>query len=732
MRRFSVELLKESPSPALRACAGLAGMYHPLARDLFNAAFISCYTELYPNYQEECVRAIETAITSPQIPPEIMQILLNLAEFMEHDDKALSIDIRTLGMYAAKCHAFAKALHYKELEFLQDTTSHSVEALISINNQLQQSDAAIGILRKAQAYQDVTLKEKWFEKLQRWEEALQAYQRREQEGFASTEVTMGKMRCLHALGEWDLLSTLAQEKWVDASADYRRMIAPLGAAAAWGLGQWELIDNYLSVMKAHSPDRSFFGAILSLHRNNFDEATLHIERAREGLDTELSALLGESYNRAYGTVVRVQMLAELEEIVTYKREETPPEKREMMRHTWMKRLKGCSNNVEDWQRLLKVRALVITPRENMDMWIKFANLCRKSARYGLAEKALHALTGSNEDIRVTVADNRAPPQVIYAQLKYLWDIGHQTEALQHLRRFSSTLSESLAAASGHLATNGDHGVVGVNGMNGVNGINGVNGVHSMAMHGMTHHNKLLARCYLKQGEWQLALQKGNWRPEYLKDILRSFQAATQYDRNCYKAWHAWALANFEVVNAMTSEAERGAAAAAAHVGNDVVFDYVVPAIRGFFKSISLSTGSTLQDTLRLLTLWFAHGGHPDVNAVVTEGFAAINVNTWLEVIPQLIARISQPNPRVRQSVHNLLAELGRVHPQALVYPLTVAMKSNLGRRSRAAAQIMDSLRQHSARLVEQAEMVSHELIRVAVLWHELWHEALEESSRLYV
>ena len=27
--------------------------------------------------------------------------------------------------------------------------------------------------------------------------------------------------------------------------------------------------------------------------------------------------------------------------------------------------------------------------------------------------------------------------------------------------------------------------------------------------------------------------------------------------------------------------------------------------------------------------------------------------------------------------------------------------------------------------------VSHELIRVAILWHEMWHEALEEASRLY-
>ena len=28
-------------------------------------------------------------------------------------------------------------------------------------------------------------------------------------------------------------------------------------------------------------------------------------------------------------------------------------------------------------------------------------------------------------------------------------------------------------------------------------------------------------------------------------------------------------------------------------------------------------------------------------------------------------------------------------------------------------------------------MLSEELIRVAVLWHEIWHEGLEEASRLY-
>lgn len=42
-----------------------------------------------------------------------------------------------------------------------------------------------------------------------------------------------------------------------------------------------------------------------------------IERSRELLGSELAALVGESYERAYGDMVRVQQLTELEEVVRY-------------------------------------------------------------------------------------------------------------------------------------------------------------------------------------------------------------------------------------------------------------------------------------------------------------------------------------------------------------------------------------------------------------------------------
>jgi FKBP12-rapamycin complex-associated protein len=44
---------------------------------------------------------------------------------------------------------------------------------------------------------------------------------------------------------------------------------------------------------------------------------------------------------------------------------------------------------------------------------------------------------------------------------------------------------------------------------------------------------------------------------------------------------------------------------------------------------------------------------------------------------------------------------------------------------------MEKMRIHSATLVEQALLVSQELVRVAILWNEQWHEGIEEAARLY-
>jgi hypothetical protein len=80
-------------------------------------------------------------------------------------------------------------------------------------------------------------------------------------------------------------------------------------------------------------------------------------------------------------------------------------------------------------------------------------------------------------------------------------------------------------------------------------------------------------------------------------------------------------------------------------------------------------------------------------------------------MPQLIARIHTREPEIKRLLHNLLAAVGQRHPQALVYPLTVASKSAAVPRRDAAIDLMHVLRQRHSVLIDQAELVSQELIR---------------------
>ena len=66
----------------------------------------------------------------------------------------------------------------------------------------------------AQKYLNIGLKEAWYEKLQRWEEALVAYKTKYQDHsllpIERIENLVGQMRCLRALGQWEELGELCR------------------------------------------------------------------------------------------------------------------------------------------------------------------------------------------------------------------------------------------------------------------------------------------------------------------------------------------------------------------------------------------------------------------------------------------------------------------------------------------------------------------------------------------
>ncbi|KAK6628142.1 hypothetical protein RUM43_001953 [Polyplax serrata] len=706
LRRLSIELLKESPSPALKSCWALAQTYSQLPRDLFNAAFVSCWTELNDSLQKELIQSLEQALLVPDLP-ELTQTILNLAEFMDHcDNKALPIDPVLLGERAMHCRAYAKALHYKEEEFHRQKAPNAqvYEALISINNKLQEKEAAVGLLEHILSTQGagepLRDQEIWYEKLHNWEKAKTAYQERLDENPHDVDFTLGQMRCMEALGEWDQLHDVANKHWPNWNDDGRQRMSRMAAAAAWGLGKWDAMEQYVSCIPQDSQDGAFFRAVLAVHREQFAIAQQFIDSARDLVDTELSALAGESYQRAYGAMVQVQMLAELEEVVQYK---LVPERRPIIRQIWWERLSGCQRVVEDWQKIIQVRTLVVSPQEDVHTWLKYASLCRKSNRLMLSHKTLVMLLGKDPMNDLDAVLPTQNPNVTFAYTKHMWMAGYREQAYNQLYRLvHSCLRPQVQQGQKEV----------------------------------DEHKRLLARCYLKLGEWQEALQGVNEKS--IAAVLLCYAAAADHDPQWYKAWHAWAYMNFETVLFYKHQQQDGSGEQKlgtiknSEQGKEAfIYKFAAPAVEGFVRSISLSRGSSLQDTLRLLTLWFDYGQYTDVYDAIVSGLNRIEIDTWLQVIPQLIARIDTPRALVSILIHQLLMDIGKNHPQALVYPLTVASKSASSSRRTAANKILKSMCEHSPVLVQQAVMVSDELIRVAILWHELWHQGLEEASRLY-
>lgn len=399
------------------------------------------------------------------------------------------------------------------------------------------------------------------------------------------------------------------------------------------------------------------------------------------------------------------MLTELEEVADFLGKPNYEIGRKMLIKNWIDRLELCQNNVEVWLRILKVRSLVMSPKSDPAIWIRFASMCRKSGRPHLAHKILRQLIRVNDDSHhlneETInlkhlitgenhsdAESKTNPQGVYAYLKYLWECeGDRNSALRAMKMYARHLSQLPETVE---------------------------------------NSKLLARCYYKSSNWEKQLLTDDSSEEHYKAILDGYLAATSYDKTWHKTWHGWALMNFE----MAASWERKNSGTI-RPGPSKINPYIVPAIQGFFRSISLSNRNSLQDSLRLLTLWFKYGSSAEINAAVGDGFFSVPVDNWLQVIPQLIARIHVTSPQVRRLVHQVLSDIGRHHPQALVYSLAVAAKSQNVTRRTAAVAILDRMRAHSATLVDQALLVGQELIRVAILWEEMWHESLEEASKLY-
>lgn len=817
-------VVQETPISTLRACSLMSNETIP--PDLFNACFISIWVKLNEKEQNDIIKYLELALKNSHVP-ETIKIILNLAEFIERCDVGyfLPLDYRLLAEKAFQVKAYAKALHYVEEQFhavmatplnagnlsglytgvggvsgagggasvssktmssnmsnmtpqqQQQTLVYLLEQLVTLNHELQRTEAAMGVLDFASKYlktldTQTKVKERWYEKLHQWQKALTIYEREltaEQPilglpGASSVfqvsepsrltesrlELLMGRMRCLNGLGEWQRLNSSCSNllevlNKIDSSnlvglshstsnmdnlsainraisiqplnmssnesnqnslnllqlntaqmTQLKEKVAEMGAAACWGLGDWDKMRNYVKSLPENTYDGSLYRSILALTTSPKDidfsskkNASALIEQTRDLLDTDLTSMATQSYERSYQGIIEAQVLTELEEIITYK---NLPGKRDWLVETWWKRLQGCERSLEYWHRLLLVRSIVLPKEKDIKPWLKFSSLCQKTGHLGLAQQILSSIL-TNEEMSLesngsnVLSTSRDYEICKYAHLKFLYANGNKREAYDKLEEFvTKNLQEQLnqyrqfqqyhqqqmnMAAGGQMPGS-------------MPNLNPQQQQFPASFQMLNPRDLLkrkseletqLAKCYLKLGQWKYDLD--GFKENTISDIIKSYENAKENNQKSYKAWQAWAYANYEALQIYKNNNNQNQPGTPESL--QLKNNYVKRAIKGFFTCIKLSSESnqeanSLQDTLRLLTLWFDYCNSSDVYDVLNEGIKNTPMEIWLQVIPQLIARIDTNKQFVARLIHSLLMDFGRVHPQALVYRLILASK----------------------------------------------------------
>ena len=148
-------LFEQSTIYALYLCHVVADYYFPLVIELYNYGFFSIYMNMSETNKMILINNIQKALNNAKTPNDILLNILNLSEFLERRNVHLQfINYKQFGNIAYKCRAFAKALYYKENDFLLTNDFEHLENLLELYYELKHPESAIGLLKLAEKNKD--------------------------------------------------------------------------------------------------------------------------------------------------------------------------------------------------------------------------------------------------------------------------------------------------------------------------------------------------------------------------------------------------------------------------------------------------------------------------------------------------------------------------------------------------------------------------------------------------
>lgn len=700
LTKTSSELILSSPSKVLFCCKSFANVNPNICKELFNIAFAMVWALLNENQRSSIIQNIEKTISlkagNQNVPLSVLKAILNLAEFMEHDNQGLQLDIPSMASLAEKCNAQAKALYYREYQF-NFSPDESIESLISLYSSLGQPEAAKGMLEYAKNVLGTKVKDTWLESLGEWHEALKEYSKLEPENKVQRFSNLkDQIRCYDALTEWDKVITLTEEL-VEEHVDYGD-IAQYAAKASIQLGKWDLLEKYSDKIDTRKDDSNYYKAMINIAKKDYPSATFSIRKSRKYLENFILGLNQQTYHNNYDKLLRLQALSEMEEIIHYMEfiedvdnghSQNPDrainrarnsnskklieKKKSDLLEMWGDRLEAAEKNLYTWLEIIPVRTLLFKKCEMLPMMTKLSRLAlTREDEIGdsVCQRIFQELELQLNEACETKKLLHYHPPADFEEPKLRPTVSYQPATTPHHSRFVNFNFKKPTEEEYQFPP--EFYLFKFEKMYRLKELND-EAIYDAVMEffkSVDVDPRLRAIYCRRLGSWlTTGLKEGSQRG--FDKVLGLFKDSIKHDDSDVKTWHLYALTNYKRLLQVTATLEKNSQTKGDQTPSaalpERVLSLITESFKGFVKSISLGGPDfteTLQDTLKLLELWFKYGSQKGVPNLLNESLDKIDITCWLNVLPQTITKLDCNNEEILSHTMKLLEYVGYLSPRS--------------------------------------------------------------------
>ncbi|TYJ58649.1 hypothetical protein B9479_000485 [Cryptococcus floricola] len=710
VERLDITVRNEDNQLIGKGPRSLGSMVHG---DIFQTAFLKCYVSLEddPVFMSCVDRALIDLLSDRSISRDILVVILDLLAFCSKERKSpLSHGVQEAAR-ACAFESFRGALNqplpgvilwymeqYTEMYPTQENVSNIVEANIRVGS--SGYDAAWSSLLWLENDWNVEPDPMWITSLSHWQQGLDAQikidETQETTMYSSFNI---RMICYHALGDYQKGYELAQNYFEGLNDIERRTSAHWATAAAWHMGDFDTMADYLA-FHSKGTSKSLYKAIIDVRNEQYASAFHHINKAQSLSYDELQVKLEVGPQVALKSLAKTEFLVELQEAIQYK---SQPELRESILNTWKSRFKRSHADANSWLKRLEIWTLACPPTtfELQSCFLNTAKLCESAGMHEAAQSIIKR-----------TAPEVTPPgcKVEYTKLRFDWKDAFQQRDQAAMEAVFQRLNDHTDRYLQHMGLDRDK--IEASGL-------GLQPVSDVISNQERLTKLIVARRYYRLGEWTAVLQGSDWLQDENSLVLTYTSLASKLDESWYGA--SFSLAERSVTLFESSGCSKSDGVA--------VGSYIVPALRGLFQASRTkeSPEFVIKALLRLVTLWFSFGESQAVLVEVENQLNITQVDTWLAAIPQLIARLGTPHKDLQYMLINLLKTISSRYPHAVIWPLLTATQTQKVEHHEAARVIMNFIctMPDGTRLVDQAELVGKELIRVSISLMEKWRSIID-------